>query len=58
MNIDGTLVLYRQNLAASKVKVTTPIALTDTGAPRIEEDLKGKHFFDAATYYPTASLTQ
>ena len=57
MNIDGTLVLYRQNLTASKVNVTTPIALTGYRSPKDRGDLKGKHFFDAATY-PTATLTQ
>jgi hypothetical protein len=34
MNIDGTLVLYRQNLGASKVNVTTPIALTGYRSPK------------------------
>jgi polyisoprenoid-binding protein YceI len=56
MNIDGTLVLDPQNLAASKVNVTIPIALMDTGVPKMDEHLKSKEFFDAATY-PTATFT-
>lgn len=55
MNIDGTLVLDRQNLTASKVNVTIPIAPMDTGVPKMDEHLKSKDFFDAATY-PTATF--
>jgi polyisoprenoid-binding protein YceI len=55
MNIDGALALDRQNLAASKVNVTIPIALMDTGVPKLDEHLKSKDFFDAATY-PTATF--
>jgi polyisoprenoid-binding protein YceI len=55
MNIDGTLVLDPRNLAASKVNVTIPIALMDTGVPKMDEHLKSKDFFDAATY-PTATF--
>src|ERR1700738_682305 len=46
MNIDGTLVLDRPNLAASKVNVTIPITMMDTGVPEMDEHLKSKDFFD------------
>lgn len=55
MNIDGTLVLDRPNLAASKVNVTIPITMMDTGVPKLDEHLKSKDFFDAANY-PTATF--
>lgn len=55
MNIDGTLVLDQKNLAASKVNVTIPVALVETGVPKLDEHLKNKDFFDAATY-PTATF--
>jgi polyisoprenoid-binding protein YceI len=55
MNIDGTLVLDRPNLAASKVKLTIPITMMDTGVPEMDEHLKSKDFFDAANY-PTATF--
>ena len=55
MNVDGTLILDQQNPAASKVNVTIPIAMIDTDIPKLDEHLKSKEFFDAATY-PTATF--
>jgi len=55
MNVDGTVVLDQQNPAASKVNVTIPIATIDTDVPKLDEHLKSKDFFDAATY-PTATF--
>jgi len=55
MNVDGEVVLDQQNPAASKVNVTIPIAALDTDIPKLDEHLKSKDFFDAATY-PTATF--
>ncbi len=55
MNVDGTLVLDETNPAASKVSLTLPIAAMDTGVAKLDEHLKSKDFFDAATY-PTATF--
>jgi len=55
MNVEGTVVLDQQNPAASKVDVTIPIATIDTDVPKLDEHLKSKDFFDAATY-PTATF--
>jgi polyisoprenoid-binding protein YceI len=54
MNVDGTLSLDEKNPAASKVSVTIPIAMIDTGVPKLDEHVKTKDFFDAATF-PTAT---
>ena len=56
MNSEGTLVLDEKNPATSKVTVTIPIAMIDTGVAKLNEHLKTKDFFDAATY-PTATFT-
>src|ERR1700730_14914162 len=55
MNVDGTVVLDQQNPAASTVNVPIPIATIDTDVPKLDEHLKSKDFFDAATY-PTATF--
>ena len=55
MNIDGTLVLDRQNPAGSKVDIVIPLTLIDTGVPKLDEHLKSKDFFDV-TAYPTATF--
>jgi len=55
MNVDGAVVLDQQNPAASKLNVTIPIATIDTDVPKLDEHLKSKEFFDAATY-PTATF--
>ena len=56
MNTEGTLVLDEKNPAASKVNVTIPITTIDTGVAKLDEHLKTKDFFDAATF-PTATFT-
>ena len=56
MNVEGTLVLDRENPAASKVNVTIPITKVDSGVPHLDEHLQTKDFFDSATY-PTATYT-
>jgi len=55
MNVAGTVVLDQKNPAASKVNVMIPIADVDTDVPKLDEHLKSKEFFDAATY-PTATF--
>jgi polyisoprenoid-binding protein YceI len=55
MHVDGALTLDEKNPAASKVEVTIPIATVESGVPQLDEHLKSKEFFDAATF-PTASF--
>ena len=55
MNVEGTVTLDEKNPAASSVNVTIPIAMVDTGVPKLDEHVKTKDFFDAATF-PTATF--
>jgi polyisoprenoid-binding protein YceI len=55
MNVDGSVMLDQKNPAASKVNVTIPIATIATDVAKLDEHLKSKDFFDAATY-PTATF--
>lgn len=50
MNVDGTLSLDQKDPAQSKVEVKIPVDLVNTGVPKLDEHLKGKDFFDTATY--------
>lgn len=47
---DGTIVYDADNVAASSVKVTLPLAGLDTTVPKLDEHLKSADFFDAAKY--------
>ncbi|MDC7684809.1 YceI family protein [Asticcacaulis sp. BYS171W] len=55
MNAVGTLVLDEAAPATSKVEVTFAIDGINTGVAALDTHLKGKDFFDAATY-PTATF--
>lgn len=55
MNVDGTLNLDETNPAASKLTVTIPVAMIDTGVAKLDEHLKSDAFFDVAKF-PTASF--
>ena len=48
--ITGTLTLDEKNPANSQVSVTIPIGNLVTGIDKLDEHLKSKDFFDAATY--------
>jgi polyisoprenoid-binding protein YceI len=54
MHIEGTLTLDEANPAASKIQVMIPVASVDSGVPKLDEHIKGKEFFDVATF-PTAT---
>lgn len=47
---DGTIVYDADNVAASSVKVTLPLAGLDTTVPKLDEHLRSADFFDAAKY--------
>jgi polyisoprenoid-binding protein YceI len=51
----GTLRLDPTNLAASSLTVSVPVATVSTTVPLLTDELKGKAWFDAATY-PTATF--
>ena len=52
---DGTIVYDPQNVAASKVSVTLPLAGLDTTIPDLDKHLRSADFFDAQTY-PTITF--
>jgi polyisoprenoid-binding protein YceI len=52
----GTLTLNAADPAASKVRITVPVASVLTTVPVLDGMLKGKDWFDAATF-PTATFT-
>lgn len=56
MNVDGAVTLDEASPANSKVTVTIPVNMIDTGVPKLDEHLKTDQFFDAAKY-PTATFT-
>jgi len=53
---DGTIVYDPQNVAASSVKVTLPLAGLDTTVPALDEHLRSGDFFDADKY-PAITFT-
>ena len=53
--ISGSLTLDDQAPQNSKVSVTIPVSSLFTGIDKLDEHLKSKDFFDAATY-PTATF--
>ena len=53
---DGTITYDPQNVGASSVKVTLPLAGLDTTVPALDEHLRSADFFDAETY-PTITFT-
>lgn len=46
----GILIYDSENLAASSVKVTLPLAGLNSFVPALDEHLRGPEFFDAKTY--------
>jgi polyisoprenoid-binding protein YceI len=53
---DGTIVYDAQNVGASKVNVTLPLAGLDTTIPDLDKHLRSGDFFDAEKY-PTITFT-
>lgn len=47
---DGRIVYDPDNVAASSVRVTLPLAGLDSTVPKLDEHLRGEEFFDAARY--------
>lgn len=52
---EGTIRYDADDVAASSVEVTLPLASLDTFVPKLDEHLKGGDFFDAAKY-PTITF--
>jgi len=52
----GALQLDPKKPASSQLSVTIPVDSVSTGNPKLDEELRGKQFFDAAKY-PTISFT-
>lgn len=48
--VDGTIVYDPDNVAASSVEVTIPLAGLDSHVPKLDEHMRAADFFDAATY--------
>ena len=48
--VDGTLVYDADNVAASSVQVTLPLAGLNSFVPKFDEHLRSDDFFDAAKY--------
>lgn len=55
MNVDGTVTLDEENPANSKVEVTIPVDMIDTGVPALDDHLKTADFFDVEQF-PTAKF--
>ncbi|WP_133499461.1 YceI family protein [Cognatilysobacter terrigena] len=53
--VDGTIVYDPQNVGASSVKVTLPLAGLDSTVPALDEHLRSKDFFEAEKY-PTITF--
>lgn len=53
--VDGTITYDPQNVGASSVKVTLPLAGLDTTVPALDEHLRSADFFDAVKY-PTITF--
>ena len=54
--VDGTLVYDADDVAASSVQVTLPLAGLNSFVPKFDEHLRSDDFFDAAKY-PNATFT-
>lgn len=54
--VDGTLVYDADDIAASSVQVTLPLAGLNSFVPKFDEHLRSDDFFDAAKY-PNATFT-
>jgi polyisoprenoid-binding protein YceI len=48
--IEGSVLLDKTDLTKSAISVTLPLASLDTGVSKLDEELKGPEFFDAAKY--------
>jgi polyisoprenoid-binding protein YceI len=48
--IEGSVLLDKTDLTKSTVSVTLPLQSLDTGVSKLDEELKGPEFFDAAKY--------
>jgi polyisoprenoid-binding protein YceI len=48
--IEGSLLLDKADLTKSAISVTLPLDGLDTGVSKLDEELKGPEFFDAAKY--------
>jgi polyisoprenoid-binding protein YceI len=53
--IEGDVLLDKADLTKSSISVTLPLDGLDTGVAKLDEDLKGPDFFDAAKY-PTITF--
>jgi polyisoprenoid-binding protein YceI len=48
--IEGSVLLDKTDLTKSAISVTLPLEGLDTGVSKLDEELKGPEFFDAAKY--------
>jgi polyisoprenoid-binding protein YceI len=48
--IEGSLLLDKADLTKSAISITLPLDGLDTGVSKLDEELKGPEFFDAAKY--------
>jgi polyisoprenoid-binding protein YceI len=48
--IEGSVLLDKTDLTKSAISVTLPLQSLDTGVSKLDEELKGPEFFDAAKY--------
>jgi polyisoprenoid-binding protein YceI len=48
--IEGSVLLDKTDLTKSAISVTLPLQGLDTGVSKLDEELKGPEFFDAAKY--------
>ncbi len=55
MNVEGTVTLDEKTPADSKVSVSIPVGMINTGVAKLDEHLKGKDFFDVEQF-PTATF--
>ena len=55
-NVSGTLTLDTKNPAASKLSVTIPVESVQTTSAKLNDELKGEQWFDAAKF-PNATFT-
>jgi polyisoprenoid-binding protein YceI len=53
--IEGSVLLDKADLTRSSISVSLPLAGLDTGVAKLDDELKGPNFLDAATY-PTITF--
>src|ERR1700761_6313012 len=53
--IEGSVLLDKADLTKSSISVTLPLESLDTGVAKLDEELTGPNFFDAAKY-PTITF--